>query len=147
MIYNNDGYSFLYNNVKDHFNNDPFVNVFAEGQGDEIDLSKQTIFPLSYMTIETASPDENAVQITFNIYAMDIIDIKDDANDNKHDVMNTQYNVLLRFYEMLRRGGLYDKKMQLVSMSMNAFEQRFANYLAGWSASVTVYIPNHMTIC
>lgn len=143
----NEGYSFVYNTIKETLLSNPMVNSFGEGMGDEIDLSKQTIFPLSYMVMETATPDENAVQFTFTLYAMDIVDIKDDANDNKHDVMNTQYNVLLRLYEDLRRGILWDQKMQLVSFSMQAFEQRFANYLAGWSASVTLYVPNHMTIC
>ncbi len=143
----NEGYSFLYNTIKEAMESNPFVNSFGEGMGDEIDLSKQTIFPLSYMTIETATPDENAVQFQFTIYAMDIVDISDNETNNKHEVMNTQYNVLLRLYEDLRRGDLWDNKMQVVSFSMQAFEQAYANYLAGWSATITVYIPNHMTIC
>lgn len=143
----NEGYSLVYNTIKDYLEANPFVNEFGEGMGDEIDLSKQTIFPLSYAIFESATPDENAVQFTFTLYAMDIVDISDSGINNKHDVMNTQYNVLLRLYEDLRRGALYDQKIQLVSFNMQAFEQRFANLLAGWSAQITLYVPNHMTIC
>ena len=143
----NNGYSLVYNTIKDHMANEPFINSFGEGMGDEIDLSKQTIYPLSYMVMETATPDANAVQFTFTLYAMDIVDISDDGTDNKHSVMNTQYNVLLRLYEELRRGDLWDQNIQLVSFNMSAFEQAYANYLAGWSAAITLYVPNHMTIC
>ena len=115
--------------------------------GDEIDLNKQTLFPLSYMVMETATPDGNAVQFTFTLYAMDIVDISDSGINNKHSVMNTQYNILLRLYEDLRRGDLWDNKVQLVGFSMTAFEQAYANLLAGWSASISLYVPNHMTIC
>lgn len=142
-----EGYSFLYNTVKNYLEANPFVNVFGEGMGDEIDLSKQTIFPLSYMVIESATPSENSVLFTFTVYAMDIVDISDSGVNNKHDVLNTQYNVLLRFYEDLRRGSLWDGKMEVSSFTMSAFEQAYANSLAGWSASITVLIPNHMTIC
>ena len=37
--------------------------------------------------------------------------------------------------------------LEVSSFTMSAFEQAYANYLAGWSASITVLIPNHMTIC
>jgi len=143
----NEGYSLVYNTIKDTLEANPLVNQFGEGMGDEIDLSKQTLFPLSYMVMETATPDGNAVQFTFTLYAMDIVDISDDGVNNKHSVMNTQYNVLLRLYEDLRRGDLWDNKVQLVGFTMQAFEQSYSNLLAGWSASVSLYVPNHMTIC
>ena len=143
----NEGYSLVYNTIKEHMENNPLVNEFGEGMGDEIDLSKQTIFPLNYMVMETATPDGNAVQFTFTLYAMDIVDISDDGVNNKHSVMNTQYNVLLRLYEELRRGDLWDNKIQLVGFHMQAFEQSYSNLLAGWSASISLYVPNHMTIC
>ncbi len=143
----NEGYSLVYNTIKETLEANPLVNQFGEGMGDEIDLSKQTIFPLNYMVMETATPDGNAVQFTFTLYAMDIVDISDDGVNNKHSVMNTQYNVLLRLYESLRRGDLWDNKIQLVGFTMQAFEQSYSNLLAGWSASISLYVPNHMTIC
>jgi len=143
----NEGYALVYTKLKETLNNNPLVNLVTEGLTDEIDLGKQTIFPLAHIVINSASFQDNSVSFSLDIYCMDIVDISDDGVDNKIDVMNTQYNILLRLYEDLRRGNLWDEKLEIVSMDITAFEQAYENYLAGWSASISVLIPNHMTIC
>ena len=143
----NEGYALVYTKLKETLNNNPLVNLVTEGLTDEIDLGKQTIFPLAHIVISSASFQDNAVSFSLDIYCMDIVDISDDGVDNKIDVMNTQYNILLRLYEDLRRGNLWDEKLEISSMDITAFEQAYENYLAGWSASISVLIPNHMTIC
>lgn len=143
----NEGYALVYTKLKETLNNNPLVNLVSEGLTDEIDLGKQTIFPLAHIVINSATFIDNAVEFQIDIYCMDIVDISDDGVDNKIDVMNTQYNILLRLYEDLRRGNLWDDKLEISSMNVTAFEQAYENYLAGWSASISVLIPNHMTIC
>lgn len=143
----NEGYALVYTKLKETLNNNPLVNLVSEGLTDEIDLGKQTIFPLAHIVINSATFIDNAVEFQIDIYCMDIVDISDDGVDNKIDVMNTQYNILLRLYEDLRRGNLWDEKLEISSMNVTAFEQAYENYLAGWSASISVLIPNHMTIC
>ena len=143
----NEGYALVYTKLKETLNNNPLVNLVSEGLTDEIDLGKQTIFPLAHIVINSATFIDNAVEFQIDLYCMDIVDISDDGVDNKIDVMNTQYNILLRLYEDLRRGNLWDEKLEISSMSVTAFEQAYENYLAGWSASISVLIPNHMTIC
>ena len=143
-----EGYAKLYNDIKTYLQQSEFVNVVTEGLGDEIDLSKQTIFPLSHLVINNADFQNNAVQFQFDLYCMDIVDISDSGVDNKHDVLNTQYNVLLRMYEDLRRGNLWtDNQVEVVTMNIESFEQAYENYLAGWKANIVLLIPNHMTIC
>lgn len=142
-----EGYSLVYNKIKETLEAMPFVSVVTEGLGDEIDLGKQTIFPLSHMVFVNASPQDNNVQFQLDIYCMDIVDISDNGENNRRDVYNTQYNVLLRLFEDLRRGSLWDDKLEIVSMDMTPFEQAYENYVAGWRATVTLLIPNHMTIC
>lgn len=143
----NEGYALVYTKLKETLNNNPLVNLVSEGLTDEIDLGKQTIFPLAHIVINSATFIDNAVEFQIDLYCMDIVDISDDGVDNKIDVMNTQYNILLRLYEDLRRGNLWDEKLEISSMNVTAFEQAYENYLAGWSASISVLIPNHMTIC
>ncbi len=143
----NEGYALVYTKLKETLNNNPLVNLVSEGLTDEIDLGKQTIFPLAHIVINSATFIDNSVEFQIDIYCMDIVDISDDGVDNKIDVMNTQYNILLRLYEDLRRGNLWDDKLEISSMNITAFEQAYENYLAGWSASISVLIPNHMTIC
>lgn len=143
----NEGYALIYTKLKENLNSNPLVNLVTEGLTDEIDLGKQTIFPLAHIVINSASFQDNAVEFQIDLYCMDIVDISDDGIDNKIDVMNTQYNILLRLYEDLRRGALWDDKLEIVNMNITAFEQAYENYLAGWNASITIYVPNHMTIC
>ena len=142
-----EGYSLLYNKLFEALDSMPFVNIVTEGLSDEIDLSKQTIFPLAHIVINTATPIDNAVTFNVTIYAMDIVDISDDGRNNKVDVMNTQYNVLLRLSEQLRRGNLWSDKIEVETFSMIAFEQAYENFLAGWQSNMKLVIPNHMTIC
>ena len=143
----NEGYALLYTKLIDNLSNNPLVNLVTEGLTDEIDLGKQTIFPLAHVVINSATFQNNAVSFQVDIYCMDIVDISDDGIDNKKDVMNTQYNILLRLYEYLRRGTLWNDDIEIESMSVTAFEQAYENYLAGWSASLSILVPNHMTIC
>jgi hypothetical protein len=143
----NEGYALLYTKLIDNLSNNPLVNLVTEGLTDEIDLGKQTIFPLAHVVINSATFQNNAVSFQVDIYCMDIVDISDDGIDNKKDVMNTQYNILLRLYEDLRRGTLWNDDIEIESMSVTAFEQAYENYLAGWSASLSILVPNHMTIC
>ena len=142
-----EGYSLVYHKLKETLEANVLVNLVTEGLGDEIDLSKQTIFPLSHIIISSAVPQGNSVQFSVEIYCMDIVDISDNGVNNRHSVLNTQYNILLRLYEDLRRGDLWDDKLEIVSMNLDSFEQAYENYLAGWRASITLLIPNHMTIC
>ena len=142
-----EGYSLLYNKLFEALDSMPFVNIVTEGLSDEIDLSKQTIFPLAHIVINTATPIDNAVTFNVTIYAMDIVDISDDGRNNKVDVMNTQYNVLLRLYEQLRRGNLWSDKIEVETFSMIAFEQAYENFFDGWQSNMKLVIPNHMTIC
>ena len=118
----NEGYALVYTKLKETLNNNPLVNLVSEGLTDEIDLGKQTIFPLAHIVINSATFIDNAVEFQIDLYCMDIVDISDDGVDNKIDVMNTQYNILLRLYEDLRRGNLWDEKLEISSMSVTAFE-------------------------
>ena len=141
------GYYLVLDKLRAELLSNVFVSNVTHGLGDEIDLNKQTIFPLSHIDIISATPAGNAVEFSVEIYAMDIVDIGDTSLDNKVEVLNTQYNVLLRLYESLRRGTLWDNDIEISSISIEFFEQAFENYLAGARASLTILIPNHMSIC
>lgn len=141
------GYFLVLDKLTEELNSSPFVSIVTEGLGDEIDLSKQTIFPLSHINIISATPIDNIVEFNVDVYAMDIVDFSDNDIDNKIEVLNTMYNVILRLYESLRRGDLWDSGLNEVSVSIEFFEQAYENYLAGARGSFIIQIPNHMSIC
>jgi len=141
--------------LKTHFDGDVLVNTVTQGNLFDIDLSKQTIFPLVHIIVNTATLESNVVRYNISILAMDIVDItKDetvsefDGNDNELYVLNTQLQVLTRCYELLLRGDLWDDKFQIDgNPSCEPFVDRFENKLAGWTMTTDILIPNGMTIC
>jgi hypothetical protein len=141
--------------LKAHFDGDVLVNTVTQGNLFDIDLSKQTIFPLVHIIVNTASLESNVVRYNISILAMDIVDItKDetvsefDGNDNELYVLNTQLQVLTRCYELLLRGNLWDDKFQIDgNPTCEPFVDRFENKLAGWTITMDVLIENSMTIC
>jgi len=141
--------------LKTHFDSDVLVNTVTQGNLFDIDLSKQTIFPLVHIIVNTATLESNVVRYNISILAMDIVDItKDetvsefDGNDNELYVLNTQLQVLTRCYELLLRGDLWDDKFQIDgNPSCEPFVDRFENKLAGWTMTTDILIPNGMTIC
>ena len=141
--------------LKAHFDGDVLVNTVTQGNLFDIDLSKQTIFPLVHIIVNTASLESNVVRYNISILAMDIVDItKDetlsefDGNDNELYVLNTQLQVLTRCYELLLRGDLWSDKFQIDgNPTCEPFVDRFENKLAGWTMTCDILIPNGMTIC
>lgn len=133
----------------------PFVNQVTEGDLYDIDLSKQTIFPLSHIMVNNVSILPNVLKANITIIAMDIVDIsKSEAtdifkdNNNRQDVLNTQLIMLSRIVAQLTNGETFDDNYQLEGEpSCEPFTDRFENLLAGWTMTFDVLIPNEMTSC
>tara|TARA_R100001460_G_scaffold40487_1_gene75688 strand:- start:710 stop:1162 length:453 start_codon:yes stop_codon:yes gene_type:complete len=141
--------------LKAHFDADQLVNTVTQGDIFEVDLSKQTIFPLVHIIVNTASFEENVIRYNISILAMDITDVSKQettdkflGNDNELWVLNTMLAVHNRCYELLRRGTLYTDSFQVDgNPSCEPFTERFENKLAGFTMTLDILIPNDMTIC
>ena len=141
--------------LQTELNNDPLVSTVSSGDIFEVDLAKQTIFPLCHIIVNSATFVDNVIQYNISILSMDIVDISKDettdkfrGNDNEQDVLNTQISVLNRLYEKLRRGDLYDDNFQVDGTpSLEPFIDRFENKLAGWTMTFNMIVPNTMTVC
>jgi hypothetical protein len=141
--------------LKGHFDNDPLVNTVTQGDIFQVDLNKQTIFPLVHLMVNSSTLQESTMHFNISIIAMDIVDISKDEvtdlfeeNNNELDVLNTQHMVLNRLYEMLKHGNLWDNKYEVDGdPNLEPFTERFENYLAGWTMTFDLMIPNEMSIC
>ena len=141
--------------LKDHFESDELVNTVTQGDIFEIDLAKQTIYPLVHLIVNTATFEGNVIRYNISILAMDITDVsktettdKFEGNDNELYVLNTMLAVLNRCYELLKRGDLYSDKFQVDgNPTCEPFTERFENKLAGFTMTCDILIPNDMTIC
>ena len=149
------GFYNLTDKLKDELLKDPFVNTVTYGNIFEVDLNKQTIFPLSHFIVNNVIDRGQTLLFNISLLCMDLVDeSKDDTedefvgNDNEQDVLNTQLAVANRVGAMLKRGDLYKEKYQLDGeISLEPFVDRFDNKVAGWTATFNVVIPNEITIC
>lgn len=149
------GYYTLIDTLKALLIASPFVNQVSEGDLYDVDLSKQTIFPLSHIMVNNVSILPNVLKANITIIAMDIVDIsKEDAtslfldNNNRQDVLNTQLIMLSRIVAQLTNGETFEDNYQLEGEpSCEPFSDRFENLLAGWTMTFDVLIPNEITSC
>ena len=141
--------------IKDKLLDDINVNTATTGDITDIDLSKQTIFPLSHIIINNVTPQDQVLSFNITIMSMDIVDINKEnktdlftGNNNEHDVLNSQLAVLNRLIVLLRGGMLYRDRYQLDGdPSCEPFYERFENQLAGWACTMDILIENNVSNC
>jgi len=149
------GFYKLTEQIKDSLIAEPFVNTVTFGSLDDVDLSKQNIFPLSHIIVNNTIVASNTLTFNISVLSMDIVDIskeevtnKFEGNDNEQDVFNTQLALQTRLINKLQRGDLYTDLYQVQGdVTCEPFVDRFENKLAGWVATFDVMIQNDMTIC
>jgi hypothetical protein len=141
--------------IKDQLYKDIFVNTVSSGDIFEIDLNKQTIFPLSHIIVNNAQYNGNVWIFNISVLCMDVVDFSKTeqtdqflTNDNEQDVLHTQLMVINRLLEVLRRGSLFDDLYQLQGTpNCEPFVDRFENKIAGWTVTFDVMVANEMTSC
>ena len=152
------GFYNLSNKIRETLQLDEFVNTVTYGDLMEVDLNKQTIFPLSHFMISGATMQSNLWNFSVSLLCMDLVNESKNyadgipgefrGNNNEQDVFNTQLAAANRLLELLLRGDLYVDKYQLDGdPTLEPFVDRFENKLAGWTVTFNVLIPNDMTIC
>jgi hypothetical protein len=149
------GFYLLTQAIKDQLLNDVNVNTVTTGDIFDIDLSKQTIFPLSHLIINTVNTGEQVLTFNISVMCMDVVDESKNkttdiflGNDNEQDVLNTQLAVLNKLIMVLRKGTLHNSQYQLEGdANCEPFYERFENKLAGWTATFDVLVANDITIC
>ena len=91
------GFYNLTDKLKEELLKDPFVNTVTYGNIFEVDLNKQTIFPLSHFIVNNVVDRGQTLLFNISLLCMDLVDeSKEDitdsfiGNDNEQDVLNTQ---------------------------------------------------------
>lgn len=136
--------------IKDELVSNVNVNTVTYGDITKVDLSKQTIYPLSHIMVNNVTHLERILNFNLTVFTMDIVDYSKDVttdlftdNDNEQDVLNTQLAVANRMIEKLRSSTLYLQKFQLDgTASCEPFMDRFENQIAGWATTFSVLVQN-----
>ena len=141
--------------IKNQLLLDPNVNTVTTGDITKIDLSKQTIFPLSHIIVGNVGNEDNVLRFSLSVLAMDIVKVSKEevvdifvGNNNEQDILNTQLAVLNKLVQVLRGGTLHQDLYQLDgNPSFEPFYDRFENEMAGWALSFDVLVQNDISIC
>lgn len=148
--------------VNEYLSAHPLINNVSFGDIDDIDLRKQTIFPLAHVIVRDAQFQGqyfNTVVFTLDILVMDIVDVdKNDirteadpfyGQDNLQDVLNSTLVVLNSLTQDLVKGDLYTEMYQIDGVpSCVPFLDRFENKLAGWLMTLTIKTANtEISVC
>lgn len=139
----------LYNTFTDSRVN---FSTITHGSIEDVDLARQTIFPLAHVTPSSATLGDKTISYSMNIAALDIVDFnKDDlreetnpyyGTDNKMDVLS-DLAVRVQIAADIIRRKLSDRNITIDSnITMTPFVDRFENLLAGWEATFTITIPS-----
>ena len=134
---------------------DENVNTVTTGDITDIDLSKNSIYPISHVTVNNANLEENLIRFNISVISMDLVDVSKSettdifvGNNYEQDVLNTQLAVVNKLEQKLRQGTLYQNKFQLDNNpTCEFFTDRFDNQVAGVAATIVIVIPNDIDIC
>ena len=149
------GFYLLTDLIKEQLLSDEDVNTVTFGDITEVDLYKQSIFPLSHLIVNSVTSGENTLSFNISVLSMDIVDVSKEettdifvGNNNEQDVFNSQLSVLNKLIQKLRIGSLYRDLYQVVGdVTLEPFKDRFENELAGWTATFDVMIANDIDVC
>ena len=143
--------------IREHLKADRNINTVVIGGLDKVDLSKQTIFPLAQIVVNSSSTKGGWTGINMTVACMDIVKtnqaydfIGEDWKliDNNQDILNTQQAVFESLEKSLIHGTLSDLSLKLEdNFDLDAFEYRFENILTGWECTFDVLIPNTIQSC
>tara|TARA_Y100001963_G_C6760174_1_gene439104 strand:- start:1033 stop:1524 length:492 start_codon:yes stop_codon:yes gene_type:complete len=135
------------------------INSFHSGQLDEVDLNKlgATDYIILYAEPGTVVVDKGVLTYNFSIYVMDMVneEVGDEPNrqrvgrvDTFSTTLNIIQDVINEFHQNLYSTSWVDNKVVL-SLPVNAepFTARFDNTLTGWSANLTIEVPNENNLC
>ena len=141
--------------IKNQLLADVNVNTVTTGDITRIDLSKQTMFPLSHIIVNNVGNEDNILRFSLSVLSMDVVDFSKEetvdifrGNNNEQDILNTQLAVLNKLVQVLRGGTLHQDLYQLDGTpNLEPFYDRFENEMAGWALTFDVLIPNDIEIC
>ena len=141
--------------IKNQLLSDANVNNVTTGDITKIDLSKQTMFPLSHIIVNNVNNEDNVLRFSLSVLSMDIVNLSKEevvdifvGNNNEQDILNTQLAVLNKLVQVLRGGTLHQNLYQLDGTpNFEPFYDRFENEMAGWALSFDVLVQNDISIC
>ena len=132
------------------------INTFTVGDISEVDLDKQTIFPLAHTIVNNAQFSSTIITYDITVLFMDIVHNDSTENeptiystDNENYVFNTMLNAGNHITDDFNSGALNDGNTRIMRETVRAepFKDRFENLVAGWAFTFQVETRNNINRC
>jgi len=139
--------------IRETLESDIDVNKVTFGDITQVDLEKQTIYPLSHVILNAITSNEQVLRFSVSVIAMDLVDVTKEEDDgfersNEQDVLNTQLAVVNKLVQKMRIGTLFVDKYQVEGdATIEPFTDRFENQVAGVVITFEVMIENDVDVC
>ena len=151
------GVEALYNiidSLNEELLSNPFVNKVTVGRLTEVDLAKNTIFPLSHIMLNSIRHNENTLSFNLSIYNLDIVNISKEAeigvygNDNTMYILSNQLYVINRLLSRLKQSTIYKDGWELEgNPDSDVIDKEMENMLTGYQTDITINVPNDISKC
>ena len=142
-----------YNNVIDTIKcvGEGHLQIQAVTTGDiwDIDLNKNTLFPLLHINIINVNASKGQLQHNFQLVVADIVE--PDESENEQEVLSDTLSIMLDIVSIFRNGEtLYHyntandaeqaRYWTADDFTIEPFTERFDNTLAGWTLNLPIII-------
>ena len=151
------GVEALYNiidSLNEELLSNPFVNKVTVGRLTEIDLAKNTIFPLSHIMLNSIRHNENTLSFNLTVINLDIVNISKEAeigvygNDNTMYILSNQLYVINRLLSRLKQSTIYKDGWELDGTpESEVIDKEMENMLTGYQTDITINVPNDINKC
>lgn len=141
--------------IRNELATNPYCNNVTVGTLTELDLQKNTIFPLSHITLENIKHGDNTLTFSLTIFNLDIVNISKDIpldqtyfNDDLIYIATNQLYVINRLVARIRKSSIYNTGWQLDNTPQSDFiNKEFENMLAGYQTIISLTVPNDIDKC
>jgi len=133
------------------------INSVTFGDLFDVDLLKQSVFPLAHVGISTGTIniESGTSYINISILFLDVVDETKKAetdhyygNDNESFVHNNMFAAASKIVAELSRGSLFEDGYQVEeNVAVEFFSERFEDKLAGCGIDFPVLIKNTIDLC
>jgi PKD repeat protein len=135
-------YTDVLEEIRDFFDRHQLVNSYVDGQLYDFQ-AKENIYSAVVLVPTTSNIMNTQLNLSFDLYFVDRI-VEDGTNTK--DVYNDELQIVLDFISYFsNRNGKWN--LQPDSISLEPFEQKFDDIVAGWRLSVSVLIPFRKNVC
>lgn len=135
---------------------DDIIKTVTRGDITEVDLDKQSIYPLAHIIVNNVSFGDFIVTYNVSVLFMDIV-YRDEAtsepliyqNDNEMYVLNTMLNAANRMVDDFNVGDLNNGDYYIDKNTVTAepFMDRFEDLVAGFAVTFDMQVRNNIDRC